>query len=65
MYRGEMVRLIDDNKVQVYKEIYDVDKDLKGQKLAMNQHPVSEELLEDKTELLMGLIIKPSSGVTI
>ncbi len=36
MYRGEMVRLIDDNKVQVYKEIYDVDKDLKGQKLAMN-----------------------------
>ena len=30
MYRGEMVRLIDDNKVQVYKEVYDVDKDLKG-----------------------------------
>jgi hypothetical protein len=54
MYRGEMVRLLDDSTFKVYKEIYDVDKDLKDKKLAMNQHPVIEEHLEEKTDLLMG-----------
>ena len=58
MYRGEMIRLMDDGSLKVYKEIYDVDKDLKAQKLAMNQHPVMEEILEDKTEILAGQAIK-------
>jgi len=58
MYRGEMIRLMDDGSFKVYKEIYEVDKDLNAQKLAMNQHPVMEELLEDKTDLLAVQAIK-------
>lgn len=34
MKEGEMVRLQDDGSVKIYKEVYDVEGDLKAKKLA-------------------------------
>jgi hypothetical protein len=35
MKQGEMVRLGDDSFISVYKEVYDVEKDMAGKKLAV------------------------------
>ena len=53
MKQGEMFRLGDDSSIKVYDEVYNVENDIKGEKLAVSQHPISQTLKYEETQSVM------------